>query len=120
MFPSHDLVVHGRYKTVDTMLDIPRNELVNKAQLPWFKSFPGTPDKQFETQGNMYYVADASLSLICMIDYEIEFQSWVLPANSPASGQLSTSNSKQPPSGKVDKNSDLVIIDGMTYKRSSA
>ena len=110
--------VHGKYKTVDTNLTIPRSELVSKAQLPWFKSFPGTPAKQFEIQGNVYYVADASVQLMSVWEYEIEFQSWILPANSPALGMSPSpvkTLTQKTKSESDDAESSILLIDGATY-----
>ncbi len=75
---------HGSAKTIDTLLNIPKKELLGDAQLPWFKTIAGTPDAQFEIQGNVYLVANAStIAVQIVIDYEVEFQSWNVAGNSP-------------------------------------
>lgn len=74
---------HSANKTVDTIMPVSRKELIKDAQLPWFKTIPGSlADTQFEIQGNLYSVwAQSGGTLV--ISYTCEFQSWNLAGNSP-------------------------------------
>ncbi len=84
-------VWHGLGKTVDTVMTLGRKELVSDAQIPWFKTIAGTPDAQFEIQGNFYLFVAVGSSVI--YEYTVEFQSWNLAGNSPlASAGLKSKN----------------------------
>ncbi len=74
---------HSQVKTMDTVLNVPRKELLKNAQLPWFKTIAGTPDAQFEIQGNLYSAFSATAGGTFVIEYTCEFQSWNLAGNSP-------------------------------------
>lgn len=123
-------------KTVDTVFRVPRKELLRDVQLPWFKTIAGTPDSQFEVQGNLYSVSTAGLFIV---DWTVEFQSWNLAGQSPLlKAPLSSSLGKNKAtsakplvlrssdscgdSGTSSNgaNSSVVVIDGMTYYKSSA
>lgn len=123
-------------KTVDTVFKVPRKELLRDTQLPWFKTIAGTPDAQFEIQGNLYSVSTAGLFIV---DWRVEFQSWNLAGQSPLlKGNISSSlSTPKPTSGRIralrgsddivdsnasnnNANASVVVIDGMTYYKSSA
>lgn len=123
-------VAHGRAKSVDTIMDIPRKELVNDAQLSWFKTIAGTPDAQFEIQGNLYGLISTGVAtpISVVIEYTIEFQSWNLAAQSPlvpltASAQQQSTgvvSKKQKEVLMDERNQGFVVIDGVTYTKSLA
>ncbi len=119
-------VNHGASKTTDTILNVPRKELLGDSQIPWFKTIPGTPATQFEIQGNVYVVPGAT-GIIMELEYEVEFQSWNLAANSPflksnASPEPDpSSRSRLPTPGDVVwKNPEYFSVGGVTYKKSQA
>ncbi len=64
---------------------VSRNELINNAPLKWYKTIVGTPDQLFETQGNLYCVANANstATINLVVDWEVEFSQWNLAAQSP-------------------------------------
>ena len=62
-------------QSVPERISVPRSELVKDSQLTWYKTIAGTPDAQFEVQGNIYLGASGSTSTILVIEYEVEFQS---------------------------------------------
>ena len=77
-------VWHGAAKFGETRMMVPRKELIPDAQIPWFKTVPGTPATQFEIQGNLYNATGAGANGgTIVIDYTVEFQSWNLAAQSP-------------------------------------
>ncbi len=122
-------------RTVDMLLHIPRKELLKDAQLPWFKTIAGTPDTQFEVQGNLY---SNSGSGVFIVEWKCEFQSWNLAAQSPflkspVSNRIGLNNLNSRPKqllygqatsdhGVSDSNAnkEFVVVDGMTYYKSSA
>lgn len=121
-------VHHGSAKTVDTVLDIGPDELITDAPLRWYKTIAGTPDTQFEIQGNLYGIAGAGnlAAVSLVIEYEMELQSWNLASNSPF---VKLPNLSVKPRQLDDKSSgdlsvkntdDCVVISGVTYKRSTA
>lgn len=116
-------VNHGLEKTTDTILNIPRKELLGDSQIKWFKTIPGSPASQFEIQGNVYVVVPVT-GVIMEVEYEVEFQSWNLAANSPKpnlpSADLPPASSLPTPGDVVWKNTDSFSIGGVTYKKSLA
>ncbi len=74
-------ILHGGGKTIDTVLNLNRKQLCSDAQLSWFKTIPGTPDTQWEIQGNIYTLASSITNMV--VDWTMEVQSWNLAANSP-------------------------------------
>ncbi len=106
-------VMHGPTKTVDTPLVVPTKELLGDAQIKWWKTVPGTPASQFEIQGVWYYAVNVGAAgALVVLEWEIEFQSWNMPNQSPKPQLL-------PPSGN-EKNSDFIVVGGMTYRKASA
>ncbi len=75
-------ILQSSAKTTDTVLNVPQKELLNDAQIPWYKTIPGVPSTEFEIQGNLYILAGSGVSRV-YIDYAVEFQSWNLAAQSP-------------------------------------
>lgn len=124
--PLH--VSHGAFKTTDTVLRVSRKELLGDNQLKWYKTIAGTPAQQFETQGNIYYYTGAGAgTVLVLIDYTVEFQSWNLAAQSPLAhplpqiaGEKMKSWADEMSEKNRKANSDLLIVDGVTYKKSSA
>lgn len=114
-------VNHGFLKASDTTLHVPRSELLPDAQIPWFKTIPGTPATQFEIQGNVYVVTPGAAGSIHGIEWTCEFQSWNLAANSP----LETKGAGKTPGSDdsvvlLEKKPDVLVIGGVTYKKSLA
>lgn len=109
---------HGSAKTTDTILDIPRSELLNDSLIKWYKTIVGTPAAEFEIQGNLYYTITGGGTLV--FDYTVEFQSWNLAGNTPkvpgppVSG-LMNEKSDDSKSGSSD---DVLIVRGVTYRKS--
>lgn len=116
-------VNHGAAKSTDTILNVPRKELMGDSQIPWFKTIPGSPATQFEIQGNLY-VVPAATGIILEIEWECEFQSWNLAANSPKSNlpgeTLPLSPCLPTPGDVIWKNHDSFTVGGVTYKKSNA
>jgi hypothetical protein len=111
-------VFHGSGKFNDTWLRVPRKELLSDAQIPWFKTIPGTPATQFEIQGNFYIVSGATSGLY-MIEWTVEFQSWNLAANSPLSIVPKVEDKAQQVKNSGNP-TDSLVIGGVTYKKSQA
>ncbi len=107
-------VLHGVSKTTDTVLNVGRKEMVMNDQLQWFKTIPGTPDTQWEIQGNIYWISDTATGAL-VVEYTVEFQSWNLAAQSP----LFSTPIPAKPLSQHDE-SQCVTIGGVTYKRCSA
>ena len=89
---------HGSAKFMETIMDVPRRELIRDSQLPWFKTVVGTPATQFEIQGNLYVSTGGGANGgILVIEWTCEFQSWNLAGQSPMllvpSGSVATPNS---------------------------
>jgi len=116
-------VNHGDAKTTDTILNIPRRELLGDSQIKWFKTIPGSPATQFEIQGNVYVVVPVT-GVILEVEYEVEFQSWNLAANSPKFNlpepDLPPASRLPTPGDVVWKNHDSFSVGGVTYKKSLA
>jgi len=112
-------VWHGAAKFDDTKMLVPRKELVPDAQIPWFKTIPGTPATQFEIQGNLYFsIGAGATGGTIVMDYTIEFQSWNLAAQSPL---LKVPKAiKSASDGQCKENSDVLVVGGVTYKKSTA
>ncbi len=103
-------IYHGSGKFTDTYLNVPRSELINDAQITWFKTIAGTPAAQFETQGNLYISTGGGANGgILVIEWTCEFQSWNLAGQSPL-------NLLSP---KIDSKASIVV-EGRTYKLSEA
>ncbi len=120
-------VFAGAGKSVDTILDIGPSELVSDNPLRWFKTIVGTPDTHFEVQGILYGIASngTTFPVNVIIEYELELQSWNLASNSPFAVPVPLKSSEQhtcskEENGVVIKNSDTVVIGGVTYKKSTA
>jgi len=122
-------VNHAFIKSVDTILHVPRSELLPDSQIMWFKTIPGTPASQFEIQGNIYIAAPGAAGSIHYIEWTCEFQSWNLAAQSPLCKvpQSITSNSERrecdEKSFKIANTiscSEEISVNGVTYKKSSA
>ncbi len=132
-------VWHGSAKFADTILTIPRSELIKEAQLPWFKTIVGTPSAQFEIQGNLYTSVGAGANgATLVLEYTVEFQSWNLAGNSPlkplslaanttsvkaspnSKSSLSICSQEQPTDVTADGETSSVVVNGIVYKRSSA
>ncbi len=110
-------VYHGAAKFNDTHLRVPRSELVQDAQISWFKTIVGTPAAQFETQGNLYLSTGGGANGgILVIEWTCEFQSWNLAGQSP---MVPKPLGKKEPCCS-DGISDAVVIGGVTYRKSSA
>ncbi len=111
-------VCHAAFKHTDTVLDVGRSELIKDSQIPWFKTIVGTPATQFEIQGNLYTNVNlgAGQGAILIIEWTCEFQSWNLASQSPM-----VKTPQEPikePSSDTKENTGIVIIGGVTYKRS--
>lgn len=102
-------VYHSSGKSIDTYLNIGMKELMSNAQIPWFKTIPGTPATQFEIQGNLYTNVGASGGITLIIEYTVEFQSWNLAAQSPLRPSLPATEGK-PEEGRE------VVIGGQKFK----
>jgi len=119
---------HGAFKTTDTILEVGRKELLGDNQIKWYKTIVGTPSAQFETQGNIYYYTGPGAgTVLVIIDYTVEFQSWNLAAQSPLKNlsinQPVDQDTKVMPlsvSSVQSMNSDVILVGGVTYKKSSA
>ncbi len=107
---------HGSSKTTDSRLHVPRRELLGDSQLPWFKTIAGTPDAQFEIQGNFYCLPAVS-GAVGYIEWTVEFQSWNLAAQSPLYVQPLI---KKPQEKRYENNSDELIVAGVTYRKALA
>ncbi len=74
-------------QTVPVWLSVPRRELVSNGVLKWYKTIAGTPDVQFETQGNLYsfgfWLTAPTIGINFMIYYRFELQGWSLAGNTP-------------------------------------
>jgi len=109
---------HGAAKFSETEMSVPRMELVRDSQLSWFKTIPGTPATQFEIQGNLYSsIGAGATGGTIVLDYTVEFQSWNLAGNSPL---YAIPKALKASDGVNEKNSDLLIVGGVTYKKSTA
>ncbi len=103
-------------KTVDTILDVPRSELLKDSQIPWFKTIAGTPAAQFEIQGNLYVFAGAN-GVALVVEWTCEFQSWNSTTQSPF--VLLNKDSKRAGDSE-ERISDTLVVGGVTYRKSSA
>lgn len=106
-------------KTMDTVLDIPRSELLQDAQLPWFKTIAGTPTAQFEIQGNIYTIAGTA-GIALVFEWTCEFQSWNLAAQSPLIALPAIKLPKRVNGEDDERISDAIIVGGVTYRKSAA
>ncbi len=114
-------VAHGAFKTTDTVMTVSRKELVEDGQLKWYKTIPGTPAVQFEVQGNIYWVAGAGATAPnFVVEWTCELQSWNLAAQSPMIKSPQLKLTEDPKSSDNEKNHDLMVVGGVTYKRCSA
>lgn len=90
VFQMSKHVKHGYGKCTNTTMTVPYADLVGDAQVKWFKTIAGTPDAQFEIQGNFFFwpvtrgaSAASAASYNVGFDYTIEFQNFVAPSNTP-------------------------------------
>lgn len=81
---------HTLGKTVPTSMTVTASDLVGDAQIKWFKTIVGTPAAQFEVQGNFFFyvtpfgaAAGSMTTWNVTFDYVLEFQNFVVPANTP-------------------------------------
>jgi len=108
-------VLHGGAKTTDTVLRVPKSQLLTDAQIPWFKTIPGTPDTQFEIQGTLYSIATIVMNYV--VDWTMEVQSWNLAGNSPFIPKpISSVLSAQ----TDDEKNDRVLVNGQFFKLIAA
>lgn len=116
-------VFAGAGKTSDTILDLGSSDLVGDSPLRWYKTVIGTPDTQFEVQGNLYGIAPngTNAPVYVTVEYTLELQSWNLATNSPFAPLPSSKNcDSKDSSGVIIKNTDSIVIGGVTYKKSTA
>ena len=114
---------HGSAKFMETVMDVPRKELLGDAQIPWFKTIVGTPAAQFETQGNLYVTTGGGANGgILVIEWTVEFQSWNLAAQSPLVYLPGSVEQGSPSTSGDDKkrSADCLVVGGVTYRRSHA
>ncbi len=109
---------HASGKFMETILDIPRKELLGDAQIPWFKTIIGTPATQFEIQGNLY-VSSGATGIAFVIEYAFEFQSWNLATQSPLS-KVSLKVTKDQSECTHNDNPSTIVVQGKTYRLSEA
>lgn len=76
------MLYHGQSKTIETNMTLNRQDLLKHVQLPWFKTIAGSPDAQFEIQGNLYNIAIYTTQSF-IVEYTVEFQSPNLAGQSP-------------------------------------
>ncbi len=107
---------HGLGKTVDSILSLGKKDLLAHAQLPWFKTIVGTEDPQFEVQANLYNLNTAAGATVLsyIIEYEVEFQSPNLAAQSPLRKGVKLGECP-PPCNTTDKGPDIVTLFGAKY-----
>jgi len=130
-------VSHGFVKSVDTVLHVPRSELLRDTQIQWYKTIAGTPAVQFETQGNFYVVAPGAAGSTHYIEWTCEFQSWNLAAQSPlflkpsipaeerskdivSVSKIADDDLKSGSSARTTVTETSIVINGVSYKKSGA
>lgn len=117
-------VAHGAFKSTNTVLTVPRKELVDDGQIMWYKTIPGTPATQFEIQGNIYWVVGAGATAPnFVLEWTCELQSWNLTAQSPlfkAPKLLGDQVEKSSKDSLKESSTDAIIVGGVTYKKSTA
>ncbi len=107
-------IYHGLGKGMDTVLNLGRKDLLSHAQLPWFKTIAGTEDPQFEIQGNLYNLNNVGTATSYIIEYEVEFQSPNLAAQSPFRKQPNLVSQTLIPSADVGEH-QTVILNGQKF-----
>ncbi len=113
-------IYHGLGKGVDTVLNLGRKDLLAHAQLPWFKTIAGTEDPQFEIQGNLYNLNNVGTAISYIIEYEVEFQSPNLAAQSPFRKSPSQTYHLVPDTAAPVDNQGTVIINGQKFVKMLA
>lgn len=74
---------HGSLgQTTVSSLAIPRSFLL-KTPAQWYKTEPGTPDPDFEVQGNIFVVTPSVATIRIFAEYEIEFSDWAPTGSTP-------------------------------------
>ncbi len=104
------VMYHGLGKAVDSNLVLSRKDLLSHAQLPWFKTIAGTEDSQFEIQGNLYNLNNVGSAVSYYIEYDVEFQSPNLAAQSPFFRTPKSSEGQSNP-----ESPDIVTLFGAKY-----
>jgi len=111
-------VLHGASKTSNTTLDVPRKELLSNVPLKWFKTIASSLTASFEDQGYIYYITTSTVLIV--VEWTIEFQSWNLAANSPLKivPGIKNDNSALKPKSWYEKTDDVIVVGGVTYRKS--
>lgn len=73
--------------TTNTKLSIPRSFLL-KTPAQWYKTVSGTPEPDFEVQGNLFMVTSASANIVIFAYFEIEFSDWAPTGSTPLPKEL--------------------------------
>ena len=102
-------------RTIDGIMNLSPRELISDAQIKWYKTVDGTADPQFETQGSLYIVTDATTTVKLIFDYEIEFQSWALAANTPKPKTVAFSDVKDALPKRISEPPVEVTLFGNKY-----
>lgn len=111
-------VVNGWRQVTPSILELTRKDLLGDVPLKWYQTIPGTEDTQWEIQGMVYLATNVpsanAVNLLYEVMGEIEFMGRSLNTITPL---------KRPvPDNCADHNkeSDILVVGGVTYKRSIA
>ncbi len=107
-------IKHGYGRNLPTTMVLEPRDLIGNVQLKWFKTIAGTPDAQFEIQGNVFFwsvargASSASIqSWNVTFDYTLELQSFVPTTSTPFIRFMHST--------PEEKQKSLSVLGGKTY-----